>query len=252
MHKSTIAKALLFTLLSALALQGRADTCGPEQYFAPHDANNSIPLRSPHAEFRRTHALAVQGNAAEERNLGSLYEAGYLVSACPEQAAHWYERAARHGDEIAKAWMERHTRMERLRNGPQCFGNACFAAAGGGVQTAVVHTGPGSAYAATVTINGKAVRGIIDTGATFVSMSARTANEVGISYSTGKQVQVMTANGTKVSRAVMLSAISVENITLEQVQAVVSEGDQPLLIGMSFLSRLTMSTSNGGMTLVKR
>lgn len=252
MQKTTASRALFFLVLSALALPALADECGREQYFAPSDSDNLAALRAPHADFTRTHRLAHQGIAAEQRNLASLYEAGYLVSACPEKAAHWYGKAASGGDEIAKAWIDRHSRMERIRKGPQCFGNACFSAAGDGAQTAVVRTGAGGAYFATVTINGKSVRGMIDTGATSVAMSARTANELGISYSSGKQVRMMTANGTTMGRAVMLNAVSVENITLDQVQAVVSEADHPLLIGMSFLSRLTMSTSNGGMTLVKR
>ena len=252
MPKCTTARAVVFAVLSTLALPALAESCGAEQYFAPTDASNAEPLEAPHAEFRKTQALARGGNAAEARNLASLYEAGYLVSACHEKAAYWYDKAASGGDDIAKAWMERNARMARLRSGPECLGNACFAAAGnGGNQTAVLRLA-GRRYDASVTVNGKSVRGIIDTGATSVAMSATTAKELGVSYSGGRQVRISTANGSKMGHAVMLSSITVENITLDNVRAVVSEGDHPLLIGMSFLSRVTMSTSNGGMTLVKR
>src|SRR5437764_391478 len=82
-------------------LPALAESCGPAQYFAPNDMNQSEPLRDPHPDFRKTHALASRGIAEGERSLGSLYEAGYLVSACPEKAAYWYAKAARGGDAIA-------------------------------------------------------------------------------------------------------------------------------------------------------
>lgn len=142
--------------------------------------------------------------------------------------------------------------MNRLRNGPEFLGGARSASPGEGSQTATLRSSGRGSYAATVTINGKSVRGIIDTGATSVGMGARTATELGIAYSAGRQVQIRTANGVITGRAVMLDAVSVENITLHNVEATVSEGDHPLLVGMSFLSRVTMTSSGGAMTLVKR
>ena len=253
MHKRTIQKAVLFALLAVLARPAAADDCGAEQYFAPEDVNNSTSLRAPHGDFRKAQALAREGNAAEERNLASFYEAGFLVSPCHAKAAYWYERAARGGDQIAKAWVDRASRMARLRRGPSCFGNSCFVTAGGdGAQAVLLRPDRSGTYKAAVSINGKPVTGLIDTGASYVSMSVKTANELGLAYSTGRQVQLQTANGVKMGRAVMIASVTVENITLGQVQGVVSEGDQPLLVGMSFLSRVTMSASNGGMTLAKR
>lgn len=237
--------------LSVLATVCRAESCDPEQYFSPTDASNAAPLKSPHIDFRRTQALASKGVAAEERNLAVYYESGYLVTRCRDKAIYWYRKAATHGDDVAKAWMEQHMSFERIRNNGECFGDSCLASAANSAQRTVLRMAPGGAYTATVRINGKPLHGIIDTGATAVSMSSRTANELGLDYSAGKRVQMTTANGITLGRLIVLKAVSVGNITLNDVEAVVSEAEHPLLIGMSFLRRLSISTTDSAMTMVK-
>ena len=251
MPKKRIARAALLAALSFSGAIAQAQSCGPERYFDPKDTDNATALAKPHREFRNTHAAATRGIAAEERNLAVFYESGYLVTACPEKAAYWYAKAAGHGDELAKAWMARHASLENVRNRLECFGDACLAAPGGGVQRTVLQSGPGGGYTATVTINGRTVQGLVDTGATYVSMSSRTANELGVAYASGRRVQLRTANGVAPGRAIVLDSVRVGNITLERVEAVVGEADHPLLIGMSFLSRLSISTNGTGLTLVK-
>jgi clan AA aspartic protease (TIGR02281 family) len=242
---------VLVAVLSSSAGFSHAGSCSAEHYFAPHDGDNTTPLKSPHADFKKTQRLAVRGDAEEEANLGAYYDSGYLVSACREKAAYWYTKAAMHGDALAKAWLERYSAMERVRNNSECFGDSCFAAPADIVQKTVLQRSPGGGYSTAVTINGKTIRGIVDTGATLVSMSANTAAELGVQYSTGEQLQMTTANGKTTGRAVTLNSVTIGNITLNQVEAVVSEADHPLLIGMSFLSRLTINTTGNGMTLVK-
>lgn len=251
MHMKKIARTALFAALTLYAVLGRADPCAPEQYFAPQDTNKTAPLGSPHSTFRTTQAFAVHGITKEQRNLAAFYESGYLVSACREKAVYWYGKAAEQGDEVAKAWIERHAAMERMRKGPECFSDACFGSAGDGVQKTVLQTGPGGSYTAMVTINGKTLRGVVDTGASYVSLSAKTASELGISYINGQPMRMRTANGTTTSRAVVLRSVTVGNITLNNVEAAVSESDHPLLIGMSFLKRLSITTNGGAMTLAK-
>ena len=234
-------------ILCAFSVQ--AD-CGRERHFGPHDVTQQAALARPHADFVKTYRLATAGVAAEARNLAAFYDTGYLVSMCREKALYWYTRAAEQGDEHAREWLERHMAVERLREGPECFGEQC-AAAGSGPRTTTLLAGPNGAYAANVTINGKTVRGIIDTGATLIAMSAKTAQELGLTFAAGRQLQMRTANGTITSRGITLGAVTVGNITLTQVEAAVSESDHPLLVGMSFLKRLTVNTSGGAMTLVK-
>lgn len=246
-----LAGFVLLAVLTSNAAISSAHACGAEAYFGPEDTDNRNPLKFPHPDFQKTRHLAARGDAAEQRNLGAYYDSGYLVSPCLEKAASWYARAAKNGDAIAIAWMQRHSALQDLRNRLECFGDNCLASSLDGTQKTVLQRGPGGSYTAVVTINGKTVRGLVDTGATFVSMSARTANDLGISYRTGKQIQLLTANGPTVDRAVILSSVTVGNITLNQVEAVVGEADHPLLIGMSFLGRLTINTDGNGMTLVK-
>src|SRR3954468_1691535 len=51
-------------------------------------------------------------------------------------------------------------------------------------------------FRVTAYINGRAVPAIIDTGATFLSMSARMANSLGIQYTAGRAGATNTANGS--------------------------------------------------------
>lgn len=133
----------------------------------------------------------------------------------------------------------------------QCFGEACFTVRGVPQRT-VLHTDGRGAYAGRVTINGRTVRGVADTGASYVTMSARTADELAIPYATARPVRMRTANGTINARAIMLSSVTVGSITMKEVEAVITETDHPLLIGMSFLRRVSMSSNGDAMTLVKR
>ena len=228
-----------------------AAACPPETYFAPHDIDNRTPLNAPHPEFERTRKAAARGDAAEARNLAALYESGYLVSPCAKTAQHWYSKAAEQGDSIAKAWIDKHAAMERVRGRGECFGDSCFASSSAHVQQTVLRADARGSYSAPVTINGKTVRGIVDTGATLVAIGAKTANELGIAHTTGRRLRVQPANGIVHARAVMLDSVTVGNITLNDVEGAVSESDHPLLIGMSFLKRLTINSGAGGMTLVR-
>lgn len=133
----------------------------------------------------------------------------------------------------------------------RCFGEACFTAKGAPQRTVLQTDGRG-AYAGRVTINGRTVRGMADTGASYVTISARTADELGIPYATARPLRMRTANGIINARAVMLRSVTVGNITVKEVEAVITETDHPLLIGMSFLRRVTMSSNGDAMILLKR
>jgi clan AA aspartic protease (TIGR02281 family) len=247
MKTTFVASALYAATLAFAAGPGHA-ACGPASYFAPDDADNHAPLARPHGEFLRTQRLAARGNAREARNLAVYYETGYLVSRCAQTAAYWYDRAARQGDDMAKAWLQEQAAAEQLRVAPECYGTRCLASAGGGEATLLRANAQGH-YEALVTINGKSVRGMIDTGATLVSMSAKTAAELGIAFANGRRTQFETANGSTTGRTVMLESVTVGNITLRQVLADVSEKDMQLLIGMSFLKRLAITTTGNTMRL---
>ena len=100
-------------------------------------------------------------------------------------------------------------------------------------------------------INGHAVTFIVDTGASMISMDEPQATKLAINYKSGEQIQLGTANGVAIGYVVNLRSVSVGNITLENVRAVVSTGSMPgaLLLGNSFLSRLNMNIDQGVLVL---
>lgn len=243
--------SLLFLVFAAILGSPAIADCGPEQYFHPDDQDNARPLQKAAPAFSKTLRQARRGFAVEERNLAVYYESGYMVTRCPSKADYWYERAARHGDEVAKASQTRSATFTRLRESHECFGDACAAATGGTTQVAFLQASGPAGFVTMVTINGKSVRGIIDTGASFVTMSAKTAKELGVGYENGRQLKMKTANGTVSNSAVVFDSVTVGGITVHNVEGTVGQSDMPVLIGMSFLKHVNMSTNGNTMTLVK-
>ncbi len=248
--KSSQVGRLICVLLIGCVSSAMAD-CGADRYFGPDDPGNRTPLTAAHPDFAKTQRLAARANVVEERNLAVYYETGYMVDRCPDKAALWYEKAAADGDEVARAWVARQAALARLRGGPECFADRCGAAGGDGPQVAFVQAVGAGAFKTMVTINGKTVPAIIDTGATFVTMSAKTAGELGLGYEGGKQMKMNTANGTTTNNAIMLDRVTVGGITLSRVEGAVGQTDMPVLIGMSFLRRVNMTTNGNVMTLVR-
>ncbi len=97
-------------------------------------------------------------------------------------------------------------------------------------------------FITTAEVNGRAVEIMVDTGATFVALSYEDAERAGI-YLTSKDFthSVGTANGRASVAPVSLSRVSIGDITVRNVQALVSEPGklQTSLLGMSFLKRLS-------------
>ena len=107
-------------------------------------------------------------------------------------------------------------------------------------------------YETNGTINQRSANLLVDTGATYVSLSAAHANRLAIDYkSTGRLVRVSTANGIVPAYFIKLGTVSIGGITVEQVEAVVMTGAgmPEILLGMSFLNRVDISYKNGVMTL---
>ena len=102
-------------------------------------------------------------------------------------------------------------------------------------------------------INGMSVRMLVDTGATTVSLSSADARTLGISYRGGKRMTANTANGPIPVYLVSLDNVRVGAITLNNVEATVSEGPHHVaLLGMSFLNRTQMNRDGDTLTLVRR
>lgn len=102
-------------------------------------------------------------------------------------------------------------------------------------------------------VNGRSVRFIVDTGATFVSLPAGVARSLGIDLSRARRGITSTANGIATVYAVKLDSITIGGITLHNVDASVSEGGLSVaLLGMSFLSRTDMHQEGQTLTLTRR
>ncbi|WP_417409123.1 retropepsin-like aspartic protease family protein [Hoeflea sp.] len=110
-----------------------------------------------------------------------------------------------------------------------------------GVRAALVPITREGHYSADFRINGRSVKGLIDTGATYVAINASTARHLGLNLSRSDfKHQVQTANGKTGAALVNLERMEIGAISVGNVEAFVLE-DKALtstLIGMSFMSKL--------------
>ena len=123
---------------------------------------------------------------------------------------------------------------------------------GGGTQI-VLSASSGGHFVTAGTINGKAVRFVVDTGATYVSMGSNEAARLGITYRGGERGYATTANGQMAAYKVTLDSVRIGDVVIYNVDALIGAApmDQ-ILLGNSFLSRFQMKRENDLMTLSKR
>jgi aspartyl protease family protein len=117
----------------------------------------------------------------------------------------------------------------------------------------VLTAGSGGHFFANGSINGKAVRFVVDTGATYVSMGAAEAERLGIDFRRGERGMTQTANGTMPAYKVMLASVRIGDVQVYNVEALVGQsGMDQILLGNSFLTRFQMKRENDLMTLNRR
>ncbi|HET7634657.1 MAG TPA: TIGR02281 family clan AA aspartic protease [Burkholderiales bacterium] len=133
-------------------------------------------------------------------------------------------------------------------------GSAVGPAASGGQPSVTLTADNGGHFIANGSVNGISIRFLVDTGATSVALSAADAKRAGVDYLAGQHAYSSTANGVVAVYHVRLDSVTVGNITLHNVDAVVFDGHKlPIaLLGMSFLNRMEMKRDGTTMTLVKR
>jgi len=135
-----------------------------------------------------------------------------------------------------------------------------------GQSNIVVGAGPVSANRATLVadsgghflanadVNGISMKFMVDTGASLVTISSGDAKRAGINYLAGQKAMLQTANGTMSAYRVKLDTVRLGEITLNNVDGVVVEGNvmgEHGLLGMSFLNRLNMRREGSTMTLTR-
>lgn len=110
-------------------------------------------------------------------------------------------------------------------------------------------------FVTTARINGVAVNALIDTGATFVSLTAADAQRMGIDYLQGRRSVSQTANGPMTVYLVNLAHVQVGDIAFANVQGSVAVDraaqQVPALIGMSFLRHVEMRRAGNTLTLLR-
>jgi aspartyl protease family protein len=123
------------------------------------------------------------------------------------------------------------------------------ASAGGGKQIVLTAQSGGHFYAPG-TINGKAVRFVVDTGATLVALDQYEADRLGIDWKSGRRGMSRTANGDTPIFRTTLPSVRIGDVQVYEVEAVVSPSPMPyILLGNSYLSRFQMKRENDVMTL---
>lgn len=109
-------------------------------------------------------------------------------------------------------------------------------------------------FTATGSINGFAVRFLVDTGASAVVISATLAKRLNIDYTRGTLVSVATASGIELGYQINFSQVGLGNITQDNVSGLVLTGDAPhiALLGMSFLNRINLRNEADALILEQR
>jgi len=123
----------------------------------------------------------------------------------------------------------------------------------GGGRQIVLSAESGGHFFSSGNINGKAVRFLVDTGATNVGISQDDADRIGLDYKNGQRGYVRTANGVVTAYRTNLTSVRVGDVVVYNVEANVISGQMStVLLGNSFLSRFQMRRDNDQLTLELR
>ena len=117
-----------------------------------------------------------------------------------------------------------------------------------------IEADPRGQYVSDALVNGSPVRMMIDTGATFVALSASTATRIGLVPGPGPKWTITTANGRSIASPVRLHAMSVGGLYMNDVEALIlaPEAGDVNLIGASFLKRLVSVEQRDGVLILRQ
>lgn len=113
-----------------------------------------------------------------------------------------------------------------------------------------ISKGAAGHYWVTGSVNGNSVPFMVDTGATTIAMNAAQARRLGLDFKNkGTPVMVSTASGTEQAWRVYLNSVKLGAIEVLGVDAMVldSQFPQDVLLGMSFLSRVSWREEQGAL-----
>jgi aspartyl protease family protein len=120
----------------------------------------------------------------------------------------------------------------------------------GGARKLVLQAGSDQLFHASGEINGQAVQGVVDTGASVVVLSTQAARRLGVDWQAGTAAQVQTASGRSTGRRVRLAQVSLGSLQARDVEALVIDSDMPfVLYGNSFLQGFRLQWEQGRLSL---
>ena len=132
----------------------------------------------------------------------------------------------------------------------------------GGIRTDLPVTGGhqamlisnGGLYAVTGAVDGQLADFVVDTGASYVTMSPQQARLLRLDYSNAKKVMMTTANGKATAHIFKIKSVRIGGIELHDVDGAVMADMSPskILLGMSFLNQVDMTHDTGMMVLKQR
>lgn len=102
-------------------------------------------------------------------------------------------------------------------------------------------------------VNGAAMKFLVDTGATLLSMSRVDAERARLDMTRGEPITTMTADGPVRSWKVQAEQVRIGEVVVRNVEVSVLEATLPVvLLGMSFLNKVEMRQDGEQMTLATR
>src|SRR5262249_42223032 len=124
----------------------------------------------------------------------------------------------------------------------------------GGGGTVVLSTDASGHFTTRGYINGRPLPCLIDTGASVTTLSAASADDIGLSYSHGVPTRAMTVNGVVAGWRRALDSVRLGDVTVRDVDAIVVDNDSlpVVLLGQSFLGRFDMQRQGAKLLLRRR
>ena len=123
-----------------------------------------------------------------------------------------------------------------------------------GPYAAVLRKGDSNHFWADSSINGNHIRFMVDTGASMVALTRADAVKLGVDMEElNFEYEVRTAGGATRGAFVLLDRVSIGNVKLDDVEAIVIEADlDQSLLGMSFLGRLRSYEVRGSSMIIRQ
>jgi aspartyl protease family protein len=179
--------------------------------------------------------LIVDGSPPRSVAVGESHKGVTVISTLGDQA-------------LVEIAGKRHTL--RVGEAPASVGAAGPAPRGNRI---VIPAGSGGHFVTQGAINGQAVRFVVDTGATSISMGVSEAQRLGLDYRKGELGLAGTANGNVTMYRLKLASVRIGDVEVYDVDASVLPNSMPvILLGNSFLTRFQMKRENDLLVLERR